>query len=154
MANVRLSRLEFVIMETLWTRGRASIREMLEGFPAKKRAGLGKAKQPTYSTVQTMVYRLEAKGAVKRIRMSGNFHMFEPAITREAAQGPVIDELLAILGGESRPVFARLIETGKLTLDDVEFAEKTLRQLKGSKAASQRVSRSAKAENTRAEGGT
>ena len=122
MGSVRLSRLEFVIMETLWAKGQASIREMLEGFPGKKR--------PTYSTVQTMVYRLEAKGAVKRIRMSGNFHMFEPAITREAAQGPVIDELLAILGGESRPVFARLIETGKLTMEDVEFAEKALGEAK------------------------
>ena len=107
MGNVRLSRLEFVIMETLWSKGRASIREMLEGFPAKKR--------PTYSTVQTMVYRLEAKGAVTRIRMSGNFHMFEAAITRETAQGPVIDELVAMLGGQSRPVMARLIETGKMT---------------------------------------
>ena len=125
MGGVRLSRLEFVIMETLWAKGQASIREMLEGFPAKKR--------PTYSTVQTMVYRLEAKGAVKRIRMSGNFHMFEPAITREAAQGPVIDELLAILGGESRPVFARLIETGKLTMEDVEFAEKALGEAKQKK---------------------
>ena len=134
MANVRLSRLEFIIMETLWGRGQASIREMLEGFPAKKRAGLraggGKASQPSYSTVQTMVYRLEAKGAVKRIRMSGNFHMFEPAITREAAQGPVIDELLAILGGQSRPVFARLIETDKLTMEDVEFAERALAEAK------------------------
>ena len=138
MAGVRLSRLEFVIMETLWAKGQASIREMLEGFPAKKR-GLGKASQPSYSTVQTMVYRLEAKGAVKRIRMSGNFHMFEPAITREAAQGPVIDELLAILGGESRPVFARLIETGKLTMDDVEFAEKALEEQRASKSASRRV---------------
>jgi len=125
MPTVRLTRLEFIIMETLWTRGQASIREMLEGFPAKKR--------PTYSTVQTMVYRLEAKGAVRRIRMSGNFHMFEAAITREAAQGPVIDELLAILGGESRPVFARLIETGKLTMDDVEFAEKALEAAKKKK---------------------
>jgi predicted transcriptional regulator len=93
---------------------------MLEGFPAKKR--------PTYSTVQTMVYRLEAKRAVKRIRMSGNFHMFEAAITRQAAQRPVIDELLAILGGQSRPVVARLIETGNLTMEDVEFAEKALQQ--------------------------
>ena len=141
MPTVRLTRLEFIIMETLWTRGQASIREMLEGFPAKKRAGLGKAKQPTYSTVQTMVYRLEAKGAVRRIRMSGNFHMFEAAITREAAQGPVIDELLAILGGESRPVFARLIETGKLTMEDVEFAEKALEEQRACKSASQRVSK-------------
>jgi predicted transcriptional regulator len=120
MPNLRLTRLEFVIMETLWTKGQASIRDMLEGFPAKKR--------PTYSTVQTMVYRLEAKRAVKRIRMSGNFHMFEPVITRDAAQRPVIDELLAILGGQSRPVVARLIETGNLTMEDVEFAEKTLQQ--------------------------
>lgn len=126
MPNLKLTRLEFVIMETLWTKGQASIRDMLEGFPAKKR--------PTYSTVQTMVYRLEAKRAVKRIRMSGNFHMFEPAITREAAQRPVIDELLAILGGQSRPVVARLIETGNLTMEDLEFAEKTLQQArKGSK---------------------
>ena len=94
MANVRLSKLEFVILETLWTRGRVSIREMLEDFPAKKR--------PTYSTVQTMVYRLEAKGVVQAHPHVGNFHMFEAAITREAAQG-WIDELLAILGGKSRP---------------------------------------------------
>jgi BlaI family transcriptional regulator, penicillinase repressor len=120
--RLRLTKLEFVIMDTLWTKGRASIREMLEGFPEKKR--------PTYSTVQTMVYRLEAKGALTRIRLSGNFHMFEPAITREAAQKPVIDELLAILGGESRPVVARLIQTGKLTMQDVEFAEKALKELK------------------------
>lgn len=114
--RLRLTKLEFVIMYTLWTKKRASIREMLEGLPRKKR--------PAYSTVQTMVYRLEAKGALTRIRMSGNFHMFEPAITRESAQKPVIDELLAILGGESRPVVARLIETGKLTMEDVEFAER------------------------------
>lgn len=122
MAAVRLSKLEFVIMETLWTKGRASIREMLEGFRGKKR--------PTYSTVQTMAYRLEAKGVLKRIRVSGNFHIFEPSITREAAQRPVIDELVTILGGRSRPVVARLIETGKLTMDDVEFAENALKELK------------------------
>jgi BlaI family transcriptional regulator, penicillinase repressor len=120
MAGVRLSKLEFSMMETLWSRGRASIREILENLPDKKR--------PTYNTVQTMVYRLEAKGAVTRIRMSGNFHMFEPAITREAAQRSLIDELLAILGGESRPVVTRLIETGKMTIEDVEYAERTLQE--------------------------
>ena len=120
MANARLSKLEFSIMETLWAKGRVSIREILEGIPDKKR--------PSYNTVQTMVYRLEAKGAVTRIRMSGNFHMFEPAITREAAQRSLIDELLAILGGESRPVVARLIETGKMTMADVEYAEKTIQE--------------------------
>ena len=126
MPTVRLSKLEFVIMETLWTKGRASIREMLDGFRGKKR--------PTYSTVQTMAYRLEAKGVLKRIRVSGNFHMFEPLITRKAAQRPVIDELLEILGGQSRPVVASLIESGKLTMEDVEFAEKALKELKGGKA--------------------
>lgn len=120
MPNVRLSKLEFAMMETLWSKGRVSIREVLEGLPDKKR--------PSYNSVQTMVSRLEVKGAVTRIRMSGNFHMFEPAITREAAQRSVIDELLAILGGESRPVVARLIETGKMTMEDVEFAEKTLQE--------------------------
>jgi BlaI family transcriptional regulator, penicillinase repressor len=120
MSNVRLSKLEFAIMKTLWSKGRVSIREILEGLPDKKR--------PSYNTVQTMVYRLETKGAVTRIRMSGNFHMFEPAMTREAAQRSVIDELLAILGGESRPVVTRLIETGKMTMEDVEYAEKTLQE--------------------------
>jgi BlaI family penicillinase repressor len=120
MASVRLSKLEFSMMETLWSKGRVSIREILEGLPANKRL--------SYNTVQTMVYRLETKGAVTRIRMSGNFHMFEPVITREAAQRSVIDELLAILGGESRPVVTRLIETGKMTMADVEFAEKTLQE--------------------------
>ena len=127
VARMRLSRLEFLVMETLWKKGRASIREMLEGLPRKKR--------PTYSTVQTMVYRLEAKGALNRIRLSGNFHVFEPAITQEDAQKPVIDELLAILGGEARPIVARLIAAGKLTMEDVEFAEKMLKELKkGDKA--------------------
>jgi predicted transcriptional regulator len=120
MAIVRLTKLEFVIMETLWTNGKASIREMVDAFPDTKRL--------SYSAVQTMVYRLETKGALTRIRMSGNFHIFEPAITREQAQRPVIDELLAILGGNSRPLVARLVETGKLTLEDLEFAEKALKK--------------------------
>jgi predicted transcriptional regulator len=126
MSAVRLSKLEFAIMETLWAKGRVSIREILEGLLGKKR--------PSYNTVQTMVYRLEAKGAVTRIRMSGNFHMFEPAITRQAAQRSLIDELLAIIGGESRPVVTRLIETGKMTMEDIQYAEKALQEgRKGSK---------------------
>ena len=116
--SVRLSKLEFAIMETLWAKGRVSVREVLEGLPGKKR--------PSYNTVQTMVYRLEAKGVVNRIRMSTSFHMFEPAITREAAQRTLIDELLAIIGGESRPVMTRLIETGKMTKEDIQYAEKIL----------------------------
>lgn len=120
MSIVRLSKLEFAIMRTLWAKDRASIREVLEGLPSKKR--------PSYNTVQTIVYRLEAKGVVNRIRMSSNFHMFEPAITREAAQRSLIDELLAVIGGESRPVMMHLIETGKITKEDIQYAEKILEE--------------------------
>jgi BlaI family transcriptional regulator, penicillinase repressor len=122
MPGPKLSKLEIKIMETLWTRGEASIREMQDAFPAKKRPG--------YTTVQTTVYRMEAKKVVRRVRKVGNFHMFAAAISRDAAQRRLVDELLAMFGGESRPVVAHLIEAGKLTLDDVEFAEKTLKGLK------------------------
>jgi predicted transcriptional regulator len=108
------------IMETLWTRGEASIREMQEAFPEKKRPG--------YTTVQTMVYRLEAKKVVRRVRKVGNFHLFAATVTRDSAQRRLVDDLLAMFGGESRPVVAHLIEAGKLTLEDVEFAEKTLKE--------------------------
>jgi BlaI family transcriptional regulator, penicillinase repressor len=109
------------IMETLWNRGEASIREMQEAFPEKKRPG--------YTTVQTMVYRMEAKKVVRRVRKLGNFHLFAATISREAAQRRLVDDLLAIFGGQSRPVVAHLIESGKLTLDDVAYAEKTLKDL-------------------------
>jgi BlaI family penicillinase repressor len=122
MGGARLSKLEIQIMETLWTRGEASIREMQEGFPARKRPG--------YTTVQTTVYRMEAKKVVRRVRKVGNFHMFAAAVSRDAAQRRLVDDLLAMFGGQSRPVVAHLIEAGKLTLDDVEFAEKTLKGLK------------------------
>jgi BlaI family transcriptional regulator, penicillinase repressor len=122
MSTIRLSKLEIQIMETVWTRGEASIREMLDAFPAKKRPG--------YTTVQTMVYRLEAKKALRRVRRLGNFHIFQATVSRVQAQRALVDDLLAMFGGESRPVVARLIETGNLTLSDVEFAEKTLKELK------------------------
>ena len=122
MGGTRLSKLEIQIMETLWTRGEASIREMQEGFPARKRPG--------YTTVQTTVYRMEAKKVVRRVRKVGNFHMFAAAVSRDAAQRRLVDDLLAMFGGQSRPVVAHLIEAGKLTLDDVEFAEKTIKGLK------------------------
>jgi BlaI family penicillinase repressor len=122
MAAIRLSKLEIQIMETVWTRGEASIREMQEAFPARKRPG--------YTTVQTMVYRLEAKKALRRVRRLGNFHIFQATVSRDQAQRALVDDLLAMFGGESRPVVARLIETGNLTLDDVEFAEKTLKELR------------------------
>jgi predicted transcriptional regulator len=122
MAGTKLSKLEMQIMETLWTRGEASIREMQDAFPAKKRPG--------YTTIQTMVYRLEAKKVLRRTRKVGNFHMFVATVSRDVAQRRLVDDLLAMFGGQSRPVVAHLIEAGKLTLADVEFAEKTLKGLK------------------------
>src|SRR6516165_6599931 len=121
MPNPKLSRLELQIMETLWTRGSVSIREIQEDFPEKDR--------PAYTTVQTIVYRLEAKQAVRRVKKVGNFHIFEAAVSRDAAQRKLIDELLALFGGRTQLVMARLIETGRLSLDDVKEAEKTLRKL-------------------------
>ena len=121
MADPRLSRLEFEIMEALWNGGESSIREIQESFPVKKR--------PAYTTIQTMVYRLEAKGIVRRIGKVGNFHIFAAAVSRSAAQRRLIDDLLALFGGRTQPVMAHLIESGKLTLDDVKEAEKALRKM-------------------------
>ncbi|HEY6490901.1 MAG: BlaI/MecI/CopY family transcriptional regulator [Terracidiphilus sp.] len=117
----RLSKLELQIMETLWTRGESSIREMQEAFPEDAR--------PAYTTVQTTVYRLEAKRALKRVRKMGNFHLFAATVTRRSAQRRFIDDLLLLFGGKSKSVMAQLIETGNLTLADVRDAEKTLRAL-------------------------
>ena len=102
-------------------RGKASIREIQEAFPEKDR--------PAYTTIQTMVYRLEVKKAVKRVGKIGNFHVFEAAVSRNSAQRKLVDDLLAIFGGRTQPVMAHLIESGKLTLEDVKDAEKLLRQL-------------------------
>jgi predicted transcriptional regulator len=121
MAETKLTKLELRIMETLWTSGKASIRELQEAFPEKDR--------PAYTTIQTTVYRMEAKKAVRRIKKVGNFHTFEAAVSRNAAQRRLIDDLLALFGGRSQPVMAHLIECGKLTLADVKEAEKTLRRL-------------------------
>lgn len=121
MAEPKLSKLEFQIMEVLWTQGEASIREIQEAFPAKRRSA--------YTTIQTTVYRLEAKNVVRRVRKVGNFHVFAASVSRRAAQRRLIDELLALFGGRTQPVMAHLIESGKLTLDDVKEAEKALRQL-------------------------
>jgi BlaI family transcriptional regulator, penicillinase repressor len=118
-----LSKLELQIMETLWTRGESSIREIQEAFP--------ESKKPAYTTVQTIVYRLEGKQVVKRVRKVGNFHIFAAAVSREVAQKRLIDDLLALFGGRSQPVMAHLIESGKLTMHDVKEAEKVLRALEG-----------------------
>jgi predicted transcriptional regulator len=121
MAQPKLSKLELQIMETLWTRASASIREIQEDFPEKDR--------PAYTTIQTTVYRLEIKKAVRRLKKVGNFHVFEAAVSRDSAQRKLVDELLALFGGRTQPVMAHLIESGKLTLADVKEAEKTLRKL-------------------------
>ena len=121
MAGPKLAKLELQIMETLWSRGPVSIREIQEAFPEKGR--------PAYTTIQTTVYRLEGKKAVRRVKKVGNFHIFEAAVSRTAAQRKLIDDLLALFGGRTQPVMAHLIESGRLTLDDVKEAEKTLRQL-------------------------
>jgi predicted transcriptional regulator len=127
MAGTRLTKFEIQIMETLWTRGEASIREMQQAFPEKKRPG--------YTTIQKMIYRMEAKKVVRRVRKVGNFHMFAAVISRDAAQRRLVDDLLAMFGGQSRPVVAHLIGTGKLTMEDVEYAEQTLKAVKkGDKA--------------------
>src|ERR1700678_4311812 len=102
MVRSRLSNREAQIMDMLWTLGEASIREIQEAFPAKKRPG--------YTTVQTMVYRMEAKGVVSRARKVGNFHIFAPALSRDAAQRRLVDELLARFGGRSQPVMVHMIE--------------------------------------------
>jgi len=126
MAKPKLTKLELQIMETLWTRGNASIREIQETFPEKDK--------PAYTTIQTTVYRLEGKKAVRRVKKVGNFHVFEAAISRDAAQRKLVDDLLALFGGSTQPVMAHLIESGKLTLEDVKEAEKILRKLRKDKS--------------------
>ncbi|MGA8026263.1 MAG: BlaI/MecI/CopY family transcriptional regulator [Bryobacteraceae bacterium] len=121
MRQPKLTKLEFQIMEVLWSRENASIREIQEAFPEKNR--------PAYTTVQTTVYRLEAKKVLRRVKKVGNFHIFEAAISREVAQRRLIDELLALFGGRAQPVMAHLVESGKLTTDDLQEAQRTLRRL-------------------------
>ena len=121
MSLPRLTKLELQVMEALWSRGASSVREIQEAFPDKDR--------PAYTTVQTMVYRLETKKAIRRLKKIGNAHIFEAAISRNAAQRRLIDELLSFFGGRSQPIVAHLVETGKLTLDDVQEAEQLIRRL-------------------------
>jgi BlaI family penicillinase repressor len=121
VALPKLTKLELRIMEALWTHGASTVREIQERFPEKDR--------PAYTTVQTMVYRLETKKAIRRLKKVGNAHTFDAAISRSAAQRRLIDELLSFFGGRSQPVVAHLIESGKLTLEDVQEAERTLRKL-------------------------
>jgi predicted transcriptional regulator len=105
-------------MEALWTKGPCSIREIHESFPARGR--------PAYTTVQTMVYRLETKKAVRRVKKIATAFIFEAAVSREAAERKLVDDFLGLFGGRSQPIVARLIESGSFTLEDVKEAERLL----------------------------
>ena len=119
MAEPKLSKLELKIMEALWAKGPSSVREIQESFPAKRR--------PAYTTVQTIVYRLEAKNALKRTKKIGNAHIFEAVVSKTAAHRKLIDDVLGLFGGRAQPPMAHLIESGQLTLADIEDARKALR---------------------------
>lgn len=121
MTLPKLTKLELQIMEPLWSRGKSSIREIQETFPERTR--------PAYTTIQTTVYRMERKKVLRRIKKIGNAHIFEAIASRHAAQRRLIDDLLSLFGGRTQPVMAHLIESGKLTLQEVREAEKTLRTL-------------------------
>jgi BlaI family transcriptional regulator, penicillinase repressor len=123
MSRPKLTKLELQIMDALWSRGPCSVREIQESFPAKKR--------PAYTTVQTMVYRLEIKKAVRRTKKIATALIFEAAISRGAAERKLIDDLLSIFGGRSRPIMAHLIESGALTLEGVREAEQLLLKFAG-----------------------
>ncbi|HEY6456860.1 MAG TPA: BlaI/MecI/CopY family transcriptional regulator [Steroidobacteraceae bacterium] len=120
MSQKRLSRLELRIMEALWKHGTASVREIQESLPEKGR--------PAHNTVQTMLTRLEAKQAVRRAKKISNAHIYEPTISRDATQRLLVDELLGFFGGRAAPLVSHLIESGQLTLQDVEEARKTLKK--------------------------
>jgi len=119
MKPPRLTKLELKIMDALWKRGPSSIREIHEAFPEKGR--------PAYTTVQTTIYRMEGKKAVRCVKRIGNANIFEAAVSRDAAQNRLIDDLLNLFGG--RPVMARLVQSGQLTLDDIKEADQVLRSL-------------------------
>jgi len=119
MPAPKLTKLEFQIMEVLWAKGECSIRDIIDALPGKRR--------PAYTTIQTTVYRIEGKNIVRRVKKVGNFHIFAPAISRKAVQRRLIDDVLMFFGGRGQPVMAHLIETGKLSLQDVKKAEQLLR---------------------------
>ena len=117
----KLTTYELQLMETLWELGLASVRELQEALPTNRR--------PAYTTVQTMVYRLEEKGALKRVKKIGNAHIFEPVITRQGTHRRLVEELVELFGGSAQPLMAHLVESGKLTLEDVRELEATLNRM-------------------------
>ncbi len=121
MSTPKLSKLELQIMEVLWNRGECCIRDILDAFPA--------GKTPAYTTIQTTIYRLEAKKAVRQAGKVGNVHLFEPIVARNAAQRRLVDEFLSVFGGRAQPLMAHLIESGRLTPEDFKEAQKAFRKL-------------------------
>jgi BlaI family penicillinase repressor len=119
MKHPKFTRLELQILDTLWARSNASIREIQEAFPDPK---------PAYTTVQTTVYRLEAKGALRRTRKVGNAHIFEPIVARDIARVRLLDEILGFFGGRALPMMTQFVEAGKLTMDDIRALEKALKK--------------------------
>jgi BlaI family transcriptional regulator, penicillinase repressor len=141
--TIKLTRFELEIMDALWGLGSASIREILEKLPERKR--------PAYTTVQTIIRRLEEKGAVHRTRQIGNAHIYEPLVAREAAHRRLIDEFLALFGGSARPLMAHLAEAGKLSLEDLRELESILAQ-KGEDSPAEGEGRSGKRNKDRRSG--
>ena len=129
MARPKLTKLELQILEILWAHERASIREIQESFPAPR---------PAYTTIQTTVYRLEGKKAVRRVRKISNAHIFEPVVSRDVARLRLLDEILSFFGGQAQPMMAQLAEAGKLTRDDIRELEKTIERLEHEKTEKQR----------------
>jgi len=126
MRKPKLTRLELQILEILWARGNASIREVQESFPEPR---------PAYTTIQTTMYRMEAKEAIKRIRKIGNAHLFEPLVSRDTARRRLLDDILSLFGGRAQPMMAQLAEVGKLTREDVRELERTITQLEKKRKA-------------------
>ena len=120
MPQPKLSKLELQILEALWAQGKAAIREIQEAFPEPR---------PAYTTIQTTVYRLEGKKALRRVRKIGNADIFEPLVARDVTRHKLLDEILSFFGGKAQPMMAQLAEAGKLTLDDVRELGKTIRRL-------------------------
>jgi BlaI family penicillinase repressor len=118
MAKTRFTRLELQILEALWANGTASVREVQESFAEPR---------PAYTTIQTVLYRLEAKKAVRRIKKIGNAHIFEPSVARDVTRHGLLEEILGFFGGKAQPMMAQLVEAGKLTRDDVRELERIIR---------------------------
>ncbi|HEY7188771.1 MAG TPA: BlaI/MecI/CopY family transcriptional regulator [Vicinamibacterales bacterium] len=132
MPQPKLTKLELQILEALWSHGKASIREIQEAFPEPR---------PAYTTIQTTVYRLEAKKAVRRVRKISNAHIFEPMVARDVARHRLLDEILSLFGGRAQPMMAQLAEAGKLTMADVRELEKIVKQREGQQKKPERKRR-------------